>query len=83
MPGVLPEHSFTEILEHWLSADIVGDDPRPVVATTVASSPFSEPFEFTSCVSSIVSALAATAFPFILKIALKGMYEPCRTTACR
>ncbi len=83
MSGVLSEDTFIEVFEGGLSVGIVGDDPSPVVATAVASGPFSESLEFACRVASIVSALATAAFPLIQEVPLEGTREPRRTTACR
>ncbi|WP_241659239.1 hypothetical protein [Halorubrum salsamenti] len=75
MPGVLPEHAFVEVLESGVAVDVVGDDPGPVVAPAVAGGPLGEPLEFAGGVASIIPAVASTAFPLVLEVALERLGE--------
>ena len=73
--SILPEHTFVEVLEDRLAVDVVGNDPRPVVATAVAGSPLGEPLELARCVPSIVPTVATAALPLVLQIPLEGTCE--------
>lgn len=57
-----PEHTLIEVLEGWLSVDVVCD-PGPIVATTVAGSPFRKLCELAGCVASVVPSLTSATFP--------------------
>jgi hypothetical protein len=75
MPGVLPEHSFVEVLEGRLSLGVFRNNPGPLVPTAVAGGPLGESLEFACSIPSVVPAVATTTFPFVLEVALERLGE--------
>jgi len=75
MPSILTEYTLIKVCEGRIA--IIGgrDNSSPCIIASVAGGPLGEPFELAGCVSPIVSALATTAFPFILEVALEGLGE--------
>jgi len=70
--SVRSKYSFVEVLERRLSADAIGNDSRPVIATAVAGSPFYKSLEFARSVPSIVPAVATSALPLVLEVPFEG-----------
>jgi len=81
--GVLPKHSFIEVLEGRFSIDVVPDDSGPVIATAVAGGPLGESLELSGCISSVVSAVTTATLPLVLEVSLETVVEWRRQSSVR
>ena len=75
VPGVLAEDPLVEVSKDRVTTSVLGDDPGPVLVTTLAGGPLDESFEFAGCVPAVISTVAPATFPLVLEIPLEAVVE--------